>query len=108
MDTILLFAGYRHLYFMGLSSGVYPVGWIFFKILILESPINTGFLPKRKSNNTVQRVTLLLFDFVPQAGQNFSYMLVCTNCFLKKESRKVLFLFEAFYYLAKVKTEEFL
>jgi len=47
MDTILLFAGYRHLYFTGLSSGVYPVEWIFFKILILESPINTGFCQKR-------------------------------------------------------------
>jgi len=42
MDTILLFTGYGHLYFTGSSSGVYPVGWILFKILILESPINTG------------------------------------------------------------------
>jgi len=42
MDTILLFTGYRHLYFTGISSGVYPVGWIFFKILILETPIKSG------------------------------------------------------------------
>jgi len=42
MDTISIFTGHHHLYFTGFSRGLYPVGWIFFKILILETPIKSG------------------------------------------------------------------
>jgi len=71
MDTILIVTGYTLACFIGLSERGYPVGWILFSFHNLKTAQKQGFLSKKESNNIAWRVILLLFDFVPQAGQNF-------------------------------------
>ena len=47
MDTILIFTGYHHPYFTELTSGVYPLEWIFVKNFKFKSPVKSGCCKKR-------------------------------------------------------------